>query len=119
MDVEGLYMRYGPMVLRRCRRLLRDENAAQDALQDVFLKLMGVSSLTAQYPSSLLYTMATNVCLDRLRSARARYEGGMGQEIAMSENIEERAWARRMLDRIFRRQDHTRTIAVLHLVDGL
>jgi DNA-directed RNA polymerase specialized sigma24 family protein len=37
LDVEHLYRKYGPMVLRRCRQLLRDEHAAQDALHDVFV----------------------------------------------------------------------------------
>ena len=31
LDVEALSLRYGPMVLRRCRRLLRDEDEALDA----------------------------------------------------------------------------------------
>ena len=30
MDIEDHYRRYGPMVLRRCRCLLQDEQAAQD-----------------------------------------------------------------------------------------
>ena len=31
MDVDTLYRRYGPMVMRRCRQLLRDEDQALDA----------------------------------------------------------------------------------------
>jgi hypothetical protein len=30
LDIEDLANRYGPMVLRRCRRLLRDEDEAID-----------------------------------------------------------------------------------------
>ena len=37
MDVEALYQKYGPMVLRRCRQLLRDEDEALDVVQDVFV----------------------------------------------------------------------------------
>ena len=36
LDVESHYLRYGPMVLRRCRTLLRDPAKAEDAMQDVF-----------------------------------------------------------------------------------
>jgi RNA polymerase sigma-70 factor, ECF subfamily len=37
LDVGTLVDRYGPMVLRRCRRLLRREDEALDACQDVFV----------------------------------------------------------------------------------
>jgi RNA polymerase sigma-70 factor (ECF subfamily) len=40
IDVEAYYARYGPMVLRRCRRLLQDSEKAFDALQDAFEKLL-------------------------------------------------------------------------------
>ncbi len=73
MDIDRLYRTYGPMVLRRCRRLLRDEDQALDAMQDVFARLLQHGDrLTAEYPSSLLYRMATNLCLNRLRERRGR-----------------------------------------------
>ena len=40
MNVEILYEKYGSMVLRRCRRLLRDEDRAMDAMQDVFVRVL-------------------------------------------------------------------------------
>jgi RNA polymerase sigma-70 factor (ECF subfamily) len=40
IDVEAVYRRYGPMVLRRCRTLLRDEERARDAMKDTFVKLV-------------------------------------------------------------------------------
>jgi len=33
IDVGALYGTYAPMVLRRCRHLLRDEEQAADAMQ--------------------------------------------------------------------------------------
>jgi RNA polymerase sigma-70 factor (ECF subfamily) len=39
-DVTSLSLRYGPMVLRRCRHLLRNEDEALDACQDVFLRVL-------------------------------------------------------------------------------
>jgi len=71
MDVEALYRNYGPMVMRRCRSILADEEEAKDALQDTFVRVLRYRDrLTDRAPSSLLYTMATNVCLNRLRSSR-------------------------------------------------
>src|SRR5262245_65593016 len=61
------------MVLRRCRRLLRDEDEALDACQDVFVRLLEHRrTLEARYPSSLLYRIATNVCLNRIRDRGRR-----------------------------------------------
>ena len=70
MNVDQLYRRYGPMVIRRCTQLLRDEEQALDAAQDVFVRLMERQDrLKDDYPSSLLYRMATNLCLNRIRDA--------------------------------------------------
>ena len=75
IDLEVYYVRYGPMVLRRCRGMLRDEQAAFDAMQEVFVKLLvHKKRLDGRYPSSLLYTIATNLCLNRLRDERRRGE---------------------------------------------
>lgn len=110
------------MVLRRCRHLLGDEDSAQDALQDVFAKVLEKRLPPVEFPSSWLYTVATRVCLDRLRSAPVRREAGedLLLEIAASEDLEGKITARRILDRIFRRHEaSTKVIAVLHYLDGL
>ncbi|MFZ5482572.1 MAG: RNA polymerase sigma factor, partial [Myxococcota bacterium] len=39
LDVPALYRRYGDLVYGRCRTLLRNEADAQDAVQEIFLKL--------------------------------------------------------------------------------
>jgi RNA polymerase sigma-70 factor (ECF subfamily) len=124
MDVEDLYRRYGPMVVRRCRQLLRNEEQALDAAQDVFVRVLERSdSLRADYPSSLLYRMATNLCLNRIRDAKRRGEiadEGIIEKIAHWEDVEKRLTASSMLERLFGVQrESTRTMALLHYVDGL
>lgn len=122
MNVGLLYQKYGPMVLRRCRRLLRDEDRAMDAMQDVFVRVLQRGDrLKVTYPSSLLYRIATNVCLNRIRDQRLDLPGDeVLMHIAGMEDPEPRLDARAMLDRLFaRHRDSTRTIAVLHFVDGL
>lgn len=70
-EVSYLYQKYGPMVLRRYRYLLQNEERALDALQDTFVKLLHYEKrLKLDTPSSLLYRIATNVCLIILRSER-------------------------------------------------
>ena len=124
MDVDELYRRYGPMVIRRCRQLLRDEDQALDAAQDVFVRLIERRDrLRDDYPSSLLYRMATNLCLNRIRDAKRRKtttDRDLLEQIADSEDAEGRIEARSVLARLFGRQrESTRTMAVLHYIDGM
>jgi RNA polymerase sigma-70 factor (ECF subfamily) len=110
------------MVLRRCRQLLGDEDAALDALHDVFSRWLDLGRNAPEYPSSFFYTMATRICIDRIRSAdfRHRSDDSRLEEIASAEDIEGESGARRLLDRIFGRQEEsTRVMAVLHYIDGL
>ena len=134
VDVESLYRTHGPMVLRRCRRLLRDEGRALDAMQDVFVEILRrKESLDDRAPAALLLQTATNVCLNRLRTQRRhpedREEGLLGSIAdASADGVEGRSLARRVLDRLLGPEGgsdgregsvSTGVIAVLHHVDGL
>jgi RNA polymerase sigma-70 factor (ECF subfamily) len=120
IDVEGLYQRYGPMVLRRCQRLLRNEQEALDVAQDVFLQVLRRRErLTERYPSSLLYRIATNLCLNRIRDQK-RLPSLPGDAVLHQIAIRHELDAPLLLDRLFRRHpESTRTMAVLHWVDGM
>jgi len=124
MDIERLYERYGPMVMRRCRQLLVDEEEALDATQDVFLRIcQNRENLKMEYPSSFLYVTATNICLNRIRNRRRRGEAAddtLLYQIATMDDTEERIGAWSTLSRLFGQSPHSsRTIAMLHFVDGL
>jgi RNA polymerase sigma factor (sigma-70 family) len=124
IDVEALYRRYGPMVVRRCRRLLGDPDAAEDAMHDVFVQIhRRHTTLEDRGLSSLLYRTATNVCLNRLRSQRRRPTDPADDlllRIAALDDTAAQADARSLLDRVLRREpESSATIAVLHLHDGL
>lgn len=124
IDVDAAYRRYGPMVLRRCRRLLRDEERAVDAMHDVFVSLLrSRERLDVEAPASLLMRMATNVCLNHLRGARRHPEAADDEAllaIADAEEPEARSIARLALGTLLGREpESTRVMAVLHLVDGL
>lgn len=124
IDVEAYYRRYGPMVLRRCRFLLRDEERAVDAMQDVFVQLLRHrAGLRDSAPSSLLHRIATRVCLNKLRGLQRRPEDAEDElvlKIAAAGDLESRTDARGLLDRLFGRVPaSSRDIAVLYLVDGM
>ena len=110
------------MVLRRCRQLLKDEERSLDAMQDVFVKVLDKkNSITATYPSSLLYTIATNHCLNVIRKEkRINSDNEILDRIVSTEVVEDQAINRLFLDQLFSEQKpSTRTIAVLHYMDGL
>lgn len=124
IDVEACYRRYGPQVLRRCRFLLREEEKAVDATQDVFVQLLRhQGAMNPSALSSLLHQIATRVCLNRLRGARRHPEDPQDElvlRIASAEDTEARTAARGLLDRLFGHVPaSSRDIAILHLVDGM
>jgi RNA polymerase sigma-70 factor, ECF subfamily len=122
IDVDGLYRRYGPMVLRRCRSLLKDEEHAEDAMQETFVMVLRhQATLNARYPSSLLYRIATNVCLNMLRSRRRRPTVSaelLSGVLAASENVEERQLDALMLEEVFAdAREGTRRAAEIHFLE--
>jgi len=113
------------MVLRRCRLLLRDEAKALDAMHDTFVQVLRRQDEldAAGTGSSLLFTVATNVCLNQLRGSRRKAEDPSDErvlQIAQDLDLEARAAARSLLGRLFAGEpETTATIAVLHWVDGM
>ena len=123
INVEDFYRKYGPMVLRRCRSILKNEDAALDAMQDVFVKILKrEKDLNSDSPSSLLYVTATNVCLNVLRSQSRKKEttdNSMLDAIVGTDDPEERVLTKIFLEKLFSNEKvSTRTIAMLHYVDG-
>ncbi|WP_242343991.1 RNA polymerase sigma factor [Anaeromyxobacter terrae] len=74
--VEELYRRHAAGVLARCRYLLRDEEGARDAAQEVFVRaLRALPELrAAASPTAYLMTAATHHCLNVLRASRAAWQ---------------------------------------------
>jgi RNA polymerase sigma-70 factor (ECF subfamily) len=124
IDIEAAYLQFGPLVLRRCRRLLGHEAQAEEAMQDVFVRLLAhQATLDDRGMSSLLFQMATQVSLNRLRT-RARRPESSGEEtllaIACAGDTEGQGLARASLARLLgREQPSTRWIATLHFVDAM
>jgi len=125
LNAKQLYARYAPMVLRRCNKLLADEDAAADIAQEVFIKVWEKrNSLNTEFPSSLLWRMATNMCLNYIRDSKRRgytvNANEMLTQIACVEDVEANAGNRDLLNRLFKRHpENSRTIAVLHYIDGM
>jgi RNA polymerase sigma-70 factor, ECF subfamily len=72
-EVVEIYNQYGALLLRRCRLLLGDAGAAEDALHETFVKIWsyGASLRTATSRLAWLYRCVDRNCFDVL-AARAR-----------------------------------------------
>jgi RNA polymerase sigma-70 factor (ECF subfamily) len=83
-ELEGLYRSYGALVRRRARSLLGDDLEAQDAVQEVFVRVINAAAdfRRQSQPSTWLYRIVTNLCLNRVRDSRRRRDqlSRMGEE---------------------------------------
>jgi RNA polymerase sigma-70 factor (ECF subfamily) len=93
-------------------------------MHDVFVQILSRSdTLADQAPSSLLFRIATNVCLNRIRTRKRRPEDGdpeLLDQIAGQTDPAARSAARAALAKLFGNEpDATALIAVLHLHDHM
>jgi RNA polymerase sigma-70 factor (ECF subfamily) len=74
--LEELYAKLGPAIYARCRRILKDRTAAEDATQEIFIKILksadSIPSDEAIMP--WVHRVTTNYCLNFLRDQRRRAE---------------------------------------------
>jgi RNA polymerase sigma-70 factor (ECF subfamily) len=119
-----LYEKFGPMVLRRCRFMLKDEEKALDAMQDVFLRIWERFETMDSVCSSLFYTTATRVCLNKIRSDAIRKAPQIEEFINEIEDTsraqhEKIIDASLLLDAIFAEtKEDTKEMAIMHYIDG-
>lgn len=122
LDVEALYRRYGDMVLGRCRTLLGNDAEAQEACQEIFLRahryrrsFRGESS-----PSTFLYRITTNHCLNVLRSRRRKPEEALEHPDRVPDAHLDLVEIRQLLDTLLSGLDErTRECVVYRHVDGM
>jgi RNA polymerase sigma-70 factor, ECF subfamily len=116
-----LYREYGPAVYRRCLRLLRDRDAAQDATQEVFVKLIGNMARLEGRGEVLpwIYRVATNHCLNVRRNAGRHGESELTPDLPSGNTLDafpDRRLAQELLSRF---DEGTQAVAVGILVDGM
>jgi RNA polymerase sigma factor (sigma-70 family) len=122
--LESYYRKYGPAVYRRCLWLLRDQERALDASQDVFVALMTRES---EHPirnvSSYLFRVATNICLKIIEKDRKKQEIGdesLLQMLAGMEQVEEYIASKELLEQAFADlPPSTQELAVMVYIDNM
>jgi len=118
-----LYRQYGPVVYRRCLRILKDPEAAKDATQEVFVKLVRDMSRLEDRATVLpwIYRVATNYCFNVRRNASRRGEDAAMPDLELADSTPadmypNRALAQQVLSQF---DETTRSVAVGVLVDGM
>jgi RNA polymerase sigma-70 factor (ECF subfamily) len=122
-EVAALYQKYGPAVYRRCVTLLRDREAARDATQEVFGKLLRDREQLEGRDDVLpwIWRVTTNHCLNMRRNARRHGEEELPPELPVNDivpadRVPERQLAQQVLSRF---DQETQAVAVAVLVDGM
>ena len=121
-ELHQLYAEHGRSILAHCARILGDYASAEDATQEVFLR---VGRCAGRLPDAAeirpwLFRVATNHCLNELRSRGVRARTPP-QLIGMTTaNFEDTMAARNDVQRFLERlPERARAIAWLTYVDGM
>lgn len=119
--LTALYRAYGPVIYARCRRLLGDGGAAEDATQETFMRVYRhLDRADSRQALAWIYRIATNYCLNELRNRKRRPALDDRAPEALGEDLERVLADRDLVARIVdRAPEKLRVVAWLHHVDGL
>jgi RNA polymerase sigma-70 factor (ECF subfamily) len=117
-----LYHCYGRVVYARCRRILGESAAAEDATQETFLRVFRHLAKAPGNDEAIawIYRIATNYCLNELRGRKIRAQPLDPIEpavpLALETLLQNRDQAWHVITGV---PEKLRTVAYLHHVDGL
>ena len=120
--LTALYRAYGPVIYARCRRLLGEGSAAEDATQETFMRVhRHLDKADSREALGWIYRIATNYCLNEIRNRKRRAVlDERVPEVTAGTSLEQlladRDLAARIVDRA---PEKLRVVAWLHHVDGL
>lgn len=123
--LRDLYGRYGGAVMGRCLYLLKDHAKAEDAMQEVFARVLThhASFRSEASPLTWLMKIATHHCLNELRSERAgwrrlfeREQRARPEHDGSHEQLELREQVRTLLSRF---DPETQAAAIHYHVDEM
>ena len=123
MDSEAFvdaHRRYAAVIHARCRRILRDSEAARDVTQEVFVRCFDRRAQLRAGGDLLawLYRVATNLCLNQLRRQKTK------QAVDAGTDAPQPAWLEKppvfeVLELLAGLDEETQAIAVYVHVDGM
>lgn len=116
-----LYRAYGPTIYARCRRLLGDGTAAEDATQETFMRVhRHLDKADSREALAWIYRIATNYCLNEIRNRKHRPELHESLPEVVTDDVERALGDRDLAAKIVTRSpEKLRAVAWLYHVDGL
>lgn len=123
-EFEDLYRLKGALVLRRCRLMLGTQGAAEEVMQEVFLRvwLNRHTFESSVVPLSWLYRTAVRCCIDYMRKHKRESlkEVAQVEAIRPSMHPEKQLIDRQLLQRFLQELDpKLLELALLYYVDDL
>jgi RNA polymerase sigma-70 factor, ECF subfamily len=120
--VGVLYSRFGPTIYARCRRMLKDGAAAEDATQEIFMKVLrhidSAPDETAVLP--WIHRITTNHCLNILRDGKRHAEVVESVPEMHVDDVEDSVVTRNFAEKFLRdTPEDLKAPAVLYHVKGM
>jgi RNA polymerase sigma-70 factor (ECF subfamily) len=122
-DVAELYRRHAPALHRRCASIVGNQDEARDLVQETFARYLSARGRwrAGGMPFAVLYRIATNAAIDRVRRRKTASE----DELDAEAHVGDPGGAPRRIDSLHDLAFFTRglsedelTVAVLYHLDG-
>ena len=134
-SLDLLYREYRPVVLKITRRFMGNEQDAEDAAQEVFIRVFArINQFRRDAPFSVwIRTLTANLCTDILRREKRRYTESLDQlysagegwvcERVLSVSQEEELIMKELLENLEEKISHLKEehqkLIILRYIDGL
>ncbi|HTL31542.1 MAG TPA: sigma-70 family RNA polymerase sigma factor [Kofleriaceae bacterium] len=122
-DIAELYRRHAPALQRRCASIVGNAEEARDLVQETFARYISAKSTFTDKasPFTMLYRIATNASIDRLRRRKTGGEDELDPEVQQGDLGNEPHRVDKLHDLALLTKGLTEeelTVAVLHHLDG-
>jgi len=118
-DVAAIYREYYAMVWGQALRILANRSAAEDVAQDVFVRFLKFRQRgdVERQASAILFRMATNVALNKLRDEKRTVLGTDTETFTATSGSQEDVLALRKV--LMRSRDEDGQIACYYYLSGM
>ena len=120
--VAELYKRHAPALHRRCASIVGNTDDARDLVQETFARYLAAGDRWAgATPFAVLYRIATNAAIDRLRRRKTASEDELDAEVQAGDLGNEPRRVDALHDLVVLTRglsEEELTVAVLHHLDG-
>jgi RNA polymerase sigma-70 factor, ECF subfamily len=120
-QVQRMYRKYARTIYARCRRLLSDPQEAEDAVHEVFMRVLRHLETAPSEEEALpwIYRISSNYCLNHLRNARTRLEKMSAAPERAPDAFEDQLMAKQLARRLVANavREHQVPVVMYHLAD--